>query len=296
LPIKDSYIQGGKADPYVVLRKGHGEVLLGKSSCVSALILEPFEPPKPGEYMGEENMSLWVYNGKNNYQKNTLDPKWPTIVAPLDKLCDDCDFTKPIVIDIWDYDFGCPHDDFMGFCYLSIYDIFVSCLEKKAIPLQPGQDGHKWGGNLIVEGIELRPREGDSKLDPISPNSILHLVCCLGDADKTRYLIGLQNGQDLVLERTVKTKFTPLQYVAASQKSTLLVSPPKVVQAEANTTRAQAKRGVDIATILIEKMKRIDFKVLCEPALLCTEPSTLLMITWRAGFIGIIELVAALCI
>ena len=44
----------------------HGEGLLGKSSCVSALILEPFESPKPGEYMGEENMSLWVYNGKNN--------------------------------------------------------------------------------------------------------------------------------------------------------------------------------------------------------------------------------------
>ena len=96
--------------------------------------------------MGEENSEFWVYDGKANHQKNTLEPDWPEIVVPLDRLCDDSDLTKPIVIDIWDYDFECPHDDFMGFVMLPIVDLFVSRLKNHPIPLQPGQAGHSWGG------------------------------------------------------------------------------------------------------------------------------------------------------
>ena len=121
LPVKDSWLQGGKADPYVVLRKGHGLVGGGEQvSCFGTKTRkspsrQTFIAPKPGEYMGEENSEFWVYDGKANHQKNTLEPDWPEIVVPLDRLCDDSDLTKPIVIDIWDYDFECPHDDFMGF-------------------------------------------------------------------------------------------------------------------------------------------------------------------------------------
>jgi hypothetical protein len=287
LPIKDSWIQGGKADPYVVLRKGHGEVRLGQSSCLSAVIWEQIEVPKPGEYMGEENTASWVYNGKNQYQKNTLDPKWPTIIVPLYNLCDNCDFTKPIVIDIWDYDFECPHDDFMGFCHISIYEIFIAFLEKKTIPLQPGKEGHKWGGNLIVEGIELIPRGNDSKLDPISPHMILHLVCSSGDADKTQCLLGIQ--KELVHERTAKTNFTPLHFaVADSLKNSPTPSEADQAEAKKEENRSEVVRllleakadvfGSDVSplsllaktsryngclevgTMLIDRMKTFDAK------------------------------------
>jgi hypothetical protein len=86
LPIKDSWIPGGKADPYVVLRRGHGIVVSGKSSCLSASISGEFTLPVPGEYMGDNNESNWVFNGKKDYQKNNLNPEWPMIVAPLSKL------------------------------------------------------------------------------------------------------------------------------------------------------------------------------------------------------------------
>jgi hypothetical protein len=249
LPIKDSWAQGGKADPYVVLRKGHGEVLLGKSSCLSASVWDQFEPPKPGKYMGEANTATWIYNGKNNYQSNTLDPKWPIIIAPLNELCDNSDFTKPIVIDIWDYDFECPNDDFMGFCHISIFEIFVAFLEKKAIPLQPGQDGHKWGGNLIVEGIELLPRENNSKLDPITPTSILHLVCSLGDTKKAQNLIGLR--RDLVHEKTAISNFTPLQILlAGNQNKCSQLSPfyPNM----GNVTAPENGNHADVVLLLVE--------------------------------------------
>jgi hypothetical protein len=177
LPIKDSWLQGGKADPYVVLRKGHGFVPYGKSMERK---MKEFKAPEPGVYMGKENQFAWVYNGKEHFQKNNLDPKWPVIVVPLIKLCDGCKITKTIVIDIWDYDFECP-DDFMGFCVLSIFDLFVSFLEKRAIPLQPGKKGHKCGGRLFVDDIELDSKKGDS--DPITPHTLMHLMAAKGDAE-----------------------------------------------------------------------------------------------------------------
>jgi hypothetical protein len=212
LPVKDSWIQGGKADPYVVLLKGHGMVQMGTSSClpVSAITWDQFKVPEPGNYMGDDNESNWVYNGKKFYQKNNLNPEWPTIVAPLSKLCDNCDISKPILIDIWDYDFECPHDDFMGFCLISIFDLFVSCLRKCAIPLQPGKAGHKWGGHLIVDDIQLC--QTDSSIDPISPNTLLHLMSVKGDFDKVRFLVGLKSESDPVLETTAQTRSTALHF------------------------------------------------------------------------------------
>jgi hypothetical protein len=210
LPVKDSWIQGGKADPYVVLLKGHGIVEMGKSSCLSASILDEFKVPEPGDYMGDDNESHWVYNGKKHYQKNNLNPEWPTIVAPLSKLCDLGDISKPILIEIWDYDFECPHDDFMGFALISIFDLFVSCIRKCAIPLQPGKAGHKWGGRLFVEDIQLCPR--DSSLDPINTSTLLHLMCAAGDLDKVRLLMDLQSESDPVLAKAAKTQSTALHF------------------------------------------------------------------------------------
>jgi hypothetical protein len=106
----------------------------------------------------------------------------PTVIVPLSKLCEGYDVTKSVVVEIWDYDFECPHDFFMGFCYVSIYDMFVACLRKSPISLQPGQAGHPWSGNLFAERI---PTEGnDFNLDPISTSTILHLSCAIGDVDK----------------------------------------------------------------------------------------------------------------
>ncbi len=221
LPVKDSWIQGGKADPYVVLRKGHGIVQIGKSSCFSGSILEEIKVPEPGVYMGDANESNWVYNGKKNYQKNNLNPEWPTIVAPLKMLCDGCDISKPIVIDIWDYDFECPNDDFMGFCLMSIFDLFLSYHQKCAIPLQPGMAGHKWGGALFVEDIQLCPTyfskyAGQSKLDTITPTTLLHLLSAKGDIDKVRLLIGLCVDPNPVFEYTAQTKSTALHFAILS--------------------------------------------------------------------------------
>ncbi len=271
LPIKDSWIQGGKADPYVVLRKGHGTVQIGKSSCVSACKLVEFKVPEPGEYMGDDNETNWVYNGKKYYQKNNLNPEWPTIVAPLRNLCDSCDITKPIVIDIWDYDFECPNDDFMGFCMMSIFDLFASCLRKCAIPLQPGKAGHTWSGRLFVDDIQLCPT--DPKLDPINLNTLLHLMSAKGDLDKASFLIAFQSVSNPVLATTLKTKSTALHFAI------LGLGAPEGGNAEVVRILLEAKADVfakseeeytpldllaktadntNVADMLIQKMLQID--------------------------------------
>jgi hypothetical protein len=194
----------------MALLKGHDVVNMGKSSCLSANILDEFKVPEPGDYMGDDNDSHWVYNGKKHHQKNNLNPEWPTIVAPLSKLCDLCDISKPILIDIWDYDFECPHDDFMGFALISIFDLCVSCIRKCAIPLQPGKEGHKWGGRLFVEDIQICPT--DSSLDPINTSTLLHLMSATGDLDKVRLLIGIQSESNPVLVKTAKSQSTALHF------------------------------------------------------------------------------------
>jgi hypothetical protein len=266
LPIKDSWIQGGKADPYVVLRKGHGFVPCGKSKGGSARKLMEFKLPEPGVYMGEENYSTWVYNGKEHYQKNNLNPKWPLIVVPLIELCDGCDITKQIVIDIWDYDFECS-DDFMGFLVLSIFELFVFCLQNRAIPLQPGKKGHKWGGRLFVDEIELDPKSGDS--DPITTHTLLHLMASKGDVERVLLLIGLQIQPNPVYARTEWTQATPLHcaVLGSSQEEGRNVEVVRILlDAKADvyaknlgshiplSLLAKASDDVDIAALLMKKM------------------------------------------
>jgi hypothetical protein len=95
----------------------------------------------------------------------------------------------------------------MGFCFMSIFDLFVSCLHKCAISLQPGKAGHKWGGRLFVEDIQFSTT--DTKLDPITPNVLLHLMVAKEDFNKVRYLIDQQFEPKPVLERTARTVQQP---------------------------------------------------------------------------------------
>jgi hypothetical protein len=269
LPIKDSWIQGGKADPYVVLRKGHGLVPSRKSKGSSALTMREFQAPEPGEYMGEENQATWVYNGKEQFQKNNLNPKWPIIIVPLIKLCDGCEITKNIVIDIWDYDFECP-DDFMGFCMLSIFDLFICFLENRAIPLQPGKKGHKWGGRLFVDSIELDPQSRDSdSSDPITAITLLHHMAAKGDSERLLRLIGLQIVPNPVFACTAWSRATPLHCAALgsaeqegrnSEVVRILLDAKADVFAKNRGTHiplsllAKASDDVEIAELLMKKM------------------------------------------
>ena len=41
--------------------------------------LRPFIMPEEGVYMGSEDRASLVYDGKRDYQKLTLEPKWKTI-------------------------------------------------------------------------------------------------------------------------------------------------------------------------------------------------------------------------
>ncbi len=86
-----------------------------------------------------------VHNGKDQYQKNTLDPVWPEITKEVRDLCDGGDVCKSFLINVQDYDFECPKDDFLGFCVASIIDLIKANLRKEGISLQPGKAGHKWG-------------------------------------------------------------------------------------------------------------------------------------------------------
>ena len=213
LPVKDSWLQGGKADPYVVLRKGHGMVYEKKKSCFGDTKQQiPYVAPVIGEYMGDENEAIWVYNGKNNHQRNTLNPDWPNIVVALNDLCDGPrgHLMQPVVVDIWDYDFECPHDDFMGFCLPSIFDLFVARLRNTPIPLLPGKAGHSWGGHLIVEDIQVRPI---GTHDHIDSRTILHYVCAEGDVGLAQILLGLNSEPNPVHEQTAVTMATPLHFV-----------------------------------------------------------------------------------
>jgi hypothetical protein len=172
LPVKDSWIQGGKADPYL---------LFFKNSCnIDSLVV-----PKSGEYMGQVDDKLYrcVYNGKKQYQQNTLDPVWPEITLNVHDLCDGGNIHKPFLINVWDYDFECPNDDFMGFCVLSIFDLIKAYLRKEGIPLQPGTAGHKWGGSLFVDKIKLCPWISTKN------NSILHLIAEKADMDALKLLL-----------------------------------------------------------------------------------------------------------
>ncbi len=95
LPIKDSWIQGGKADPYL---------LFFKNRSSASLVV-----PKSGEYMGEVDDKVYrcIFDGKKQFQKNTPDPIWPEICLPARELCDGGKLKFPFLINIWDYDFEC---------------------------------------------------------------------------------------------------------------------------------------------------------------------------------------------
>ncbi len=57
-----------------------------------------------------------MHDGKFQYQSNTLNPVWPEMRIQVLDLCNDGNLHKPFLINVWDYDFECPNDDFMGFC------------------------------------------------------------------------------------------------------------------------------------------------------------------------------------
>jgi hypothetical protein len=59
-PIKYYWLQRSKANPYVVLRKGHGFVLCGKSKGVKKRNLMEFKVPDSEKYIWEEYYSTWV--------------------------------------------------------------------------------------------------------------------------------------------------------------------------------------------------------------------------------------------
>jgi hypothetical protein len=162
LPIKDSWIQGGKADPYLVFLKNRES-------------MSPLVVPKSGEYMGEVDDKIYrcVYDGKKDHQRNTLDPVWPEMTQHVQGLSDNGNLCNPFLINVWDYDFECPNDDFMGFCFVSIFDLIKANLHKEGIRLQPGKDGHKWGGFLFVDEIKFRDQHEKTST---KNNSILHLA------------------------------------------------------------------------------------------------------------------------
>ena len=137
--------------------------------------------PVPGQYMGEKTKSCAVYNGSDHHQKNTLNPSWPPVVIAMHDLCDDGEIYKPILIDFWDHDCQCMNDDFMGYCFLSIHDLFRAHNQKKAIPLKPGKEGHKWGGCVHVEDILLREEGFDS--DSRSSANLLLLTSQTGETE-----------------------------------------------------------------------------------------------------------------
>ncbi len=60
---------------------------------------------------------------------------------------------------MWDYDTGCLNNDFMGYALISIYEMIEKYLKKESIPLLPGKPGHKWGGELFVDDIEVADKE-----------------------------------------------------------------------------------------------------------------------------------------
>jgi hypothetical protein len=167
LPVKDSWIQGGKADPYLLFYN------IRSSFESDSLVV-----PNSGVYMGQVDDDLFrcVYNGKEQYQRNTLDPVWPEMTVNVQDLCDDGKIYKPFLINVWDYDYECPNDDFMGFCVLSILDMIKAYLRKEGIPLQPGKAGHKWGGFLFIDEINIFHQTPST-----TNNSILHFFADKAD-------------------------------------------------------------------------------------------------------------------
>jgi len=97
---------------------------------------------------------------------------------------------------------------------LPIVDLFVSRLKNHPIPLQPGQAGHSWGGQLIIEDIEVLPEKETSQLDPITLNTILHYICAKGDVERTRLILGIGYQPNPVHEKTKNTMATPLHFAA----------------------------------------------------------------------------------
>jgi hypothetical protein len=171
-PVKDSWIQGGKADPYLVFYK---------SREATSLVV-----PKSGEYMGEVDEKVYqcIFDGKKQFQKNTLDPIWPELSLPARDLCDGGKLNFPFLINIWDYDLECPNDDFMGFCVVSILDLIKANLLKEGIPLQPGKAGHKWGGFLFVDEIKIFEKDKSP-----GANSFLHILAEGGDIQSVLLLL-----------------------------------------------------------------------------------------------------------
>ena len=62
-----------------------GGGLLGAGVAISYIllkadvVLKPFSPPQEGEYLGNEDKASLIYDGKEDYQKLTLETKWKTL-------------------------------------------------------------------------------------------------------------------------------------------------------------------------------------------------------------------------
>jgi hypothetical protein len=64
---------GGKADPFLVIRKAHGMVKGAGGSLVK------FVDPVPNKYMGLQNPESLLYDGAKEHCKKTLNPIFPGV-------------------------------------------------------------------------------------------------------------------------------------------------------------------------------------------------------------------------
>jgi hypothetical protein len=102
-PVKDSGIEGNKADPFYTLR--------------SQYVLQ-------APHQGEHKNNPYVYKSKKVRQD--LNPRWKSIAIDLETLCN-MDMNRKLLVDIYDWD-RYSEPDFMSYVELSAQQVCITCV------------------------------------------------------------------------------------------------------------------------------------------------------------------------
>ena len=185
-PVKDGMLMGGKADPYIRMWAGDPATLEPLTKTVDAKNHTTFmgldRELKIQTGQKHSNDVRLLYDGVNDYQKNTLNPDFPFFKFQVDAACAGSDILSPqksILIEFWDWDGAGMRPDFMGFVVVSPCDLIKSAANKHlpselakgstgSIPLIKGEAGHTWSGAITIEEVRLTGHNGKSHAEVVA--------------------------------------------------------------------------------------------------------------------------------
>jgi hypothetical protein len=98
---------------------------------------------------------------KCKHISDTLEPNWPEFTLPLRELCPDGNYTRQLVITVFDHDIT--GADLIGRCSASLPELRVRRKIDILDPSKAGSKKYKNSGALEIMGLDVHPPRGESK-------------------------------------------------------------------------------------------------------------------------------------